>query len=273
MSLCSDLSIGSTRPSASTTSSPSTKRPHHAVAQHVIAAGIGGDIAADGAAAFRTQAQGKQQTFGSGRFLCLFESDAGFGGQRHAVRVDGADAVHARQAQQHFAVERNLSADQTGIAALGHDGGAGLVADGEDCGDFLGGRGLEQQRAVAVVFAAPFFQMRRDLLRIFAEAFAARSGLSVGCKCSLMSCPWRSCAAQAVIDRFAQSDFGNGHDRDALGAFVQLAQHGEQIGGGFLQIAARAEIQRRVLATARSPATLRPRSCSRAFSRNAARGA
>src|SRR5512146_800751 len=62
-------------------------------------------------------------------------------------------------------------------------------------------------------------------------------------KVSFMSCPRRGGAAQAVIDGFAQSGFRHRHDRDAARLLVQIAQHGEEIGGGFAKIAPGAEIQ------------------------------
>ncbi len=65
---------------------------------------------------------------------------------------------------------RNLSAHQPGIAALGHQRRPGFMTDAQDGGDFRRAARLEQQRCRAFVFAAPLFQMRRDLRRILAEA-------------------------------------------------------------------------------------------------------
>src|SRR5690606_5349902 len=48
---------------------------------------------------------------------------------------------------------------------------------------------------------------------------------------------------QSVVDGLADAGGGNGRHRDAGGSLVQLAQHGEQVGGGFPQIAAWAEIE------------------------------
>ncbi len=83
--------------------------------------------------------KGNSSRFRRGGVLGLLEGHAGFGGQGHAACIGLADTVHPLQAQQHFAVKRNLPAHQPGIAALGHDRGPGLVADGEDRGDLLGG--------------------------------------------------------------------------------------------------------------------------------------
>jgi hypothetical protein len=110
----------------------------------MVAARIGGDVATDGAASFRTQAERKQKSFRGGGILRLLERDASLGSQGHAGRAEVADAVHPFQAQQHFAMERNLAAHQAGVAALRHDMCSGLVADGQDRRDLLGALRLEQ---------------------------------------------------------------------------------------------------------------------------------
>ena len=107
---------------------------HHEVAgdaigERVGAAGIGGEIAADGAAALGAQRQRKQAVGVGGRLLRLRQHHARLAG--HGVRrdIDLADAVEPGQRQHHLAVERDLAADEPGIAALGHDRGRGGIGE------------------------------------------------------------------------------------------------------------------------------------------------
>src|SRR5580704_14132394 len=115
-----------TRPSASTTSSPSTSS-RAPIGERAGAARIGRQIAPDGAAAFGAERQRKQASGGGGGFLRARQDDARLAG--HGVRggVDLADAVEPLERQHDLAVERGLAADQAGIAALRHDRGPGLV--------------------------------------------------------------------------------------------------------------------------------------------------
>ena len=64
--------------------------------------------------------------------------------------------------------------------------------------------GFSSSGDVALIFAAPFFQMRRDLGRVFGKALSHRPHPSAGA----MHRSWRSGrgrAAQAVVDRFANA--------------------------------------------------------------------
>ena len=69
---------------------------HVAVAQHLRAAGVGGDVAAHLAAAFRGERQGEEAAVFRRHALQLGEDAAGLDGDRVVVEVDGAHAVHAR---------------------------------------------------------------------------------------------------------------------------------------------------------------------------------
>src|SRR5882757_2801405 len=70
-------------------------------------------------------------------------------------------------------MKRNLPAHQSGIAALGDDRGAAFMTNAQDRGDLRGGIGLEQKGRAAMIFAAPFFQMRRDFVWIGGEGLGA----------------------------------------------------------------------------------------------------
>ncbi len=95
-----------------------------AVAQHLRAARIGRQVAADGATALGSQAQRKQQPGPFCCFLHRLQNAARFSGEGEVRTVDGANAVQALQAQHHFTPTaiRHASHHQAGIAALGHDG-------------------------------------------------------------------------------------------------------------------------------------------------------
>ena len=68
-----------------------------AVGEHAGAAGIGREVAADLAGAFRGERQREQPVGGVGRGLRVGEDDAGLDGHRVAGRIDRADAVEPRQ--------------------------------------------------------------------------------------------------------------------------------------------------------------------------------
>ena len=122
-----------------------------AVGHRIGAAGIGREIAADGATALGGERERKQPVDGSCRLLRLDEHDARFAGHGVRGRVDLADAVEPGQRQHHLAVERNLAADETGVAALRHDRGRRLVGELEDRRDLIDRAGTQHQRRAAVI--------------------------------------------------------------------------------------------------------------------------
>ena len=92
----------------------------HAVGQRGGAAGIGGEIAADGAAAFGAERQRKQPV-GVGRALLrVLQDHAGLAGHGVGRGVEVANAVHPPHRDHHLAVVRRLPADEAGVAALRH---------------------------------------------------------------------------------------------------------------------------------------------------------
>ena len=156
------------------------QRSHHAVAQDMVAAGIGGDGAAAGAGAFGCEREREHQSGLRGGLLCFCQNHARFGGQNHAALVQSTDAVHALHGQQHFAMKRNLAAHQPGIAALGHDGYSRLKTDAHDGCNLRGCGGLQHQGRASLIFAAPFFQMGGNVLRVFGEAFFTHGFFETG---------------------------------------------------------------------------------------------
>ncbi len=103
----------------------------HQIARHAVAhgrepAGIGREIAADLATAFRAERQRKQPVDGLRGRLHVQQHAARFRDQREVGGVDFADAVQPVQRQHELiaARARRGAAAVTGVAALRHDGDA-----------------------------------------------------------------------------------------------------------------------------------------------------
>ena len=137
------------------------------------AAGIGREIAADGAGAFRRQ-QLRIEPVDFGRRLAgALQGDAGFHGDRVRGRVDLADAVEPVHREHDLVVMRDLAADEAGIAALRHDRGLGLVGEFQDRRDFGDRARPQHHRRMAVEQVAHFEEIRRLHLRIGDGEFLA----------------------------------------------------------------------------------------------------
>ena len=127
-----------------------------AVAHHLRAAGVGAQVAADGAAALRGQAQGEQETGFLALFLQALQHAAGVHGDGEVAGIEAAHLVHAREAQHHLGAAGvgGGAHHHAGVAALRHHGhargGAGLH-DGRHFGG--GGRPHHGQRAAALTLA------------------------------------------------------------------------------------------------------------------------
>ena len=156
-------------------------QPEHQVARDAVsqragAAGIGREVAADGAASLGAERQ-REQPVDIGRgFLRLGQHHAGLAGHGVGGRIDLADLVETGEREDQFAVERNLSADQAGIAALRHQRRTGLVGELEDRRYFADRAGPQQHRGTAVIEAAAFYQERRERRRIGDGVFLADDG-------------------------------------------------------------------------------------------------
>ena len=127
-----------------------------AIAQHLRAAGVGGQIAADGAAALGRQAQGKEQTGRACVLLQVLQDAAGLDGDRQVGLVDGQDLIHALQAEHHLRARcvGGRAHHQSGVAPLGHDADAVACTGLHHLCHFLGGgRSHHRQRLAAAAFA------------------------------------------------------------------------------------------------------------------------
>ncbi len=151
---------------------------HVAIGKHRRAAGIGREIAADPAGAFRAERQRKQPAMRFGRLLDLGKNAAAIGDDHVCHRIDVADPVHPfeRQDDIGLALARRLAADKAGIAGLRHDRGAGFAGKLQDCRDFLDVGGLQQQRRGAMIEPAVLDQVRRKLGLAAQRIFVADDG-------------------------------------------------------------------------------------------------
>ena len=83
------------------------------------------------------------------------ERHAGASGDLGGQAVDFADAVEPAEAQHDLTVERDRAADQSGVAALGHDGDVLIVAKLHDGCDFFGRPGSHHRGSLATEPAGP----------------------------------------------------------------------------------------------------------------------
>jgi hypothetical protein len=84
---------------------------------------------------------------------------------RHGVgsEIDVTHSVEPLERDHHLVarLERDLPADEAGIAALRHDGGRRLVGAFQDRGDLLRLAGPEHECSLAAIAVAPFHKIRR----------------------------------------------------------------------------------------------------------------
>ena len=91
----------------------------------------------------------------------------------HVRDIDLADAVEAIERENDLAVMRNLSADETGIAALRHDRGAGRIRQFQNLGNFGHRARPQHHRRVSAEHVAHLDQIRHLLRRIGDGEFVA----------------------------------------------------------------------------------------------------
>ncbi len=137
------------------------------------AAGIGGEIAADGAGAFRRQELRIEPVDRRRGLAGALQGDAGLAGDGVRGRIDLADAVEPVERQHDLVVQRDLAADEAGIAALRHDRRRRLVGELEDFRHFVDRRRPQHHRRMALEHVAHLDQIRRLLLRIGDGVFLA----------------------------------------------------------------------------------------------------
>ena len=137
----------------------------HAVAQHRGAAGVGREVAADGAAALGAQRHREEPVDLLGRRLHVGQHDAGVDGDGAGDRVDLAHAAHPAEGEHDLAARRvgHPAADQPGVAALRHDRHARRGAGRDDRGHLLGRARPDHREGPPGVGAGPVDDVRRDV--------------------------------------------------------------------------------------------------------------
>ncbi len=109
----------------------------HAVTDDAVAAGIGRDVAADGAAAARAEVERKHQAILLDPLLELLQRRAGLHDGDASGGVDLFNAVHALHRQHNFVRIRQRRAHQPGHAALRRNGNTFAVAEPQQHGDIF----------------------------------------------------------------------------------------------------------------------------------------
>ena len=144
---------------------PERKVAGAAISEHRHAAGVGGEHPADLAASFRGEAQGEQAPRAGRHLLRLRQHEPRF--DRHGVRgeIDVAHAVEPLERDHDLmaGLERDLPADQPGIAALRHDGRLRRVGEFQDRRDLSRLAGLEHESGLAAIAVAPFDEIARHV--------------------------------------------------------------------------------------------------------------
>ena len=210
---------------------------------------------------------GNSRSTSAGALLRDLQHHAGLAGHGVGGGIDLADLVQPPQRDDHLAIVRGLAADQAGIAALRHQRDLVLAGELADRGHFRRRARPQHQRRAAVKQVALLGDVGRDIGGIGHRIFVADDGAKfcdqLGREAAELLEPWtifivvfsfipaRSfssdrCAAQPVVDGFAQPLVRNRHHRDGARALaVERAKMAEQIGGGLVEIAALRQIHHR----------------------------
>ena len=122
----------------------------HAVFQTARAAGVGGDVSADGAIRAAGGIGGVKQSAFFDCFLQGLREDAGLNHRDEIIGVDFLDAIHVHQAKGNAAMQRHATANITKARAAGRDGKAMLIGEAQQGGNALcaarQGHGIRQVR-------------------------------------------------------------------------------------------------------------------------------
>ena len=161
-------------PSGSTASMPEHQRAHRAEAQHLGAAGIGRDQAADrrralGAERQREAPPGRAAPPRAGRRGSRRPRRPRLAGSASSERIRFIRRSESSSASP--AGVRRRAADHRGVAALRHQRHAGLRRRARTISaDLLACRRREHRRGRAAIAAAPVGQPRRELVGVAGEA-------------------------------------------------------------------------------------------------------
>ena len=158
---------------------PQTQIARIAEAQHVDAAGIGREVAADLASALRRQAERKKPVGIRGGPLQIGEDAAGLRHQAAVGGVDPPDLVHALQADDQRAAVAiwRCAAGEPGIAALRHDWRAMPLRQAHDRLRLLSRFRQDNCARGALIDAAPVGEIGRGGARMGQAVALAQEGL------------------------------------------------------------------------------------------------
>ena len=125
-------------------------RARDAMGERGGAAGIGREIAADGAGPLRGQQLRIEPVHLLRRLARALQRHAGLAGHGVGNGIDLANAIEAVEREHDLAVLGDLPADETGIAALRDDRGRRFVGELEDVGHLRDRARPQHHRCVAV---------------------------------------------------------------------------------------------------------------------------
>ena len=135
-------------------------------AQHCRSAGVGRQVAANGAAALGGQGQREQHAGVRGSLLDRGQWHAGFCRQCRVCRVERADAIHAGEREHNLCARRlwGCAAAHSCVSTLRHDGDAKLRARCHNGGDLIRRRRPDDCECGAMVAFAPVGKVGCDVL-------------------------------------------------------------------------------------------------------------
>ena len=149
---------------------------HHAEADHLIAARVRRDVAADRARAARAEVEREEVARVGRGSLHGLQRRARAHGHRLRRAVDLLDTREALEGEGDLAFLRRRAAREPGEAALDHDALLRPVALAQDRGDVLGRRGLEHRERRARVLVAEVDAITRAGVRAREDLVRAEAG-------------------------------------------------------------------------------------------------
>ena len=157
----------------------SDQRPHRSMAEHLRAAGIGGNQAADRGRAFASERQRKSLSFICQGVVQILKDHTGLAQDQLVLRFYRPNPVHAAKRQENrlAAVVRSCATDHAAIAALRNDRDAIFIRDFEYLCCFLRVARRNHSCSGAGVTAAPVGEPGRHIVCSAGKALGAHNRL------------------------------------------------------------------------------------------------
>ena len=145
-------------------------------------AGVGGDIAADAAAALRAEGDREEAVLFLRRLLGVLENASGFDDHREIGRIHHAHRVKPFEADHELssARRRHRSSNETRKAALGDDGNPAFAAQPHDRRGFLDVARTRNRQRPPIVIARPIAAETGEILLLRHEAAARQDCVERG---------------------------------------------------------------------------------------------